>query len=61
MLAPFYFMFVFATHERGNIFNMPPPLWFGTALLDNISILASRPAVLEEPRLEPLWASRPPR
>jgi multiple sugar transport system permease protein len=42
MLAPFYFMFVFATHERGNIFNMPPPLWFGSALLDNISILASR-------------------
>ena len=29
MLAPFWFMFVFATHSRGEIFNLPPPLWFG--------------------------------
>jgi multiple sugar transport system permease protein len=25
MLAPFYFMFVFATHSRTEIFNLPPP------------------------------------
>ena len=42
MLAPFYFMFVFATHSRTAIFNMPPPMWFGTDLLDNLQILTSR-------------------
>ena len=26
MLAPFYFMFVFATQSRTDIFNVPPPL-----------------------------------
>ena len=42
MLTPFYFMFVFATHSRTAIFNMPPPMWFGTDLLDNLQILTSR-------------------
>jgi multiple sugar transport system permease protein len=42
MLAPFYFMFVFATHSRTEIFNLPPPLWFGSALGDNLQILFSR-------------------
>ena len=42
MLAPFYFMFVFATHTRAEIFDLPPPLWFGSAFLDNLQILASR-------------------
>ena len=42
MLAPFYFMFVFATHSRTAIFNMPPPMWFGADLLDNLQILTSR-------------------
>ena len=42
MLAPFYFMFVFATHSRTEIFNLPPPLWFGDALGDNLRILTSR-------------------
>jgi len=42
MLAPFYFMFVFATHSRTAIFNMPPPMWFGSDLLDNLQILTSR-------------------
>ena len=42
MLAPFYFMFVFATHSRTEIFSMPPPLWFGSALLDNMSILTEK-------------------
>ena len=39
MLAPFYFMFVFATHTRSNIFSLPPPLWFGDALLLNFKLL----------------------
>jgi multiple sugar transport system permease protein len=42
MLAPFYFMFVFATHSRTDIFNLPPPLWFGTELLANVQILATK-------------------
>lgn len=42
MLAPFYFMFVFATQSRGEIFNLPPPLWFGDDLLANLQILTER-------------------
>lgn len=42
MLAPFWFMFVFASHTRSDIFNLPPPVWFGQALMDNLQILASR-------------------
>ena len=33
MLAPFYFMFVFATHSRTEIFSLPPPLFFGDDFL----------------------------
>ena len=42
MLAPFYFMFVFATHTRTEIFDLPPPLWFGGDLLANLKILTER-------------------
>lgn len=42
MLAPFYFMFVYATHTREDIYRLPPPLWFGGALLDNLHILSTR-------------------
>lgn len=42
MLAPFYFMFVFATHSRTEIFNLPPPLWFGDDLVTNMKILTER-------------------
>jgi multiple sugar transport system permease protein len=42
MLAPFYFMFVFATHSRTEIFNLPPPLWFGDDLAANLKILTER-------------------
>ena len=42
MLAPFYFMFVFATQSRTAIFNMPPPMWFGADLLENLRILTTR-------------------
>jgi multiple sugar transport system permease protein len=39
MLAPFYFMFVFATHTRSEIFSLPPPTWFGDAALLNLKLL----------------------
>ncbi len=42
MLAPFYFMFVFATQSRTDIFNLPPPLWFGDSLQVNLDILTAR-------------------
>ncbi|MDD2920211.1 carbohydrate ABC transporter permease [Rhodoferax sp.] len=42
MLAPFYFMFVFASHSRSEIFSMPPPLWFGNDFMLNFSILNER-------------------
>ncbi|MFO1339212.1 MAG: carbohydrate ABC transporter permease [Burkholderiaceae bacterium] len=41
-LAPFYFMFVFATHSRSEIFNLPPPMWFGDDLAANLRILTTR-------------------
>jgi multiple sugar transport system permease protein len=42
MLAPFYFMFVFATHSRTEIFNLPPPLFFGDNFLINLKILTEK-------------------
>lgn len=42
MLAPFWLMFVFATQSRGEIFSLPPPVWFGDDLLANLQILTSR-------------------
>ena len=39
MMAPFYFMFVFATHDRSDIFQLPPPVWFGTGFWSNLDIL----------------------
>lgn len=42
MLAPFYFMFVFASHSRSDIFSLPPPLWFGNDFMLNFSILTDR-------------------
>jgi len=42
MLAPFYFMFVFATHSRTEIFSLPLPLFFGDSLAENIKILTTR-------------------
>ncbi len=42
MLTPFYFMFVFATHSRTEIFNLPPPLFFGDSFLLNLEILTSK-------------------
>jgi multiple sugar transport system permease protein len=42
MLAPFYFMFVFATHSRTEIMSVPPPLLPGDDLLTNLGILTER-------------------
>ncbi len=42
MLLPFYFMFVFASHSRTEIFNLPPPLFFGSDFLLNVDILTSK-------------------
>jgi multiple sugar transport system permease protein len=42
MMAPFYFMFIFATHHNEQIFTVPPPLWFGNALGDNLRELLTR-------------------
>ncbi len=42
MLAPFWFMFVFATHSRTDIFSLPPPLWFGADLISNLKILTDK-------------------
>ncbi|SEJ33937.1 multiple sugar transport system permease protein [Deinococcus reticulitermitis] len=41
-IAPFYFMFVFATHTRDQIFQLPPPLWFGDNLGENYRNLMER-------------------
>ena len=38
-ILPFYFMFVFATHPRENIFMTPPPVWFGDHFLENYRVL----------------------
>jgi multiple sugar transport system permease protein len=42
MLLPFYFMFVFASHSRTEIFNLPPPLFFGSDFLLNLDILTTK-------------------
>jgi len=42
LVAPFYFTFVFASHTRNAIFDTPPPLWFGSAALDNYHMLLER-------------------
>lgn len=42
MLAPFYLMFVFATHTDSAILSLPPPLWFGDALADNLRTLLQK-------------------
>lgn len=39
MMAPFWLMFIFATHTRGEIFSLPPPVFFGSALTGNLAIL----------------------
>lgn len=45
MMAPFYFMFIYATHNRDAIFTLPPPLIFGTDFFANFNILVSKIAL----------------
>ena len=42
MLGPFYFMFVFATQSRSDIFSVPPPLFFGDHFFENMKILMAK-------------------
>jgi len=42
MLAPFWFMMVFATHSNTEILSVPPPTWFGDQFLVNIADLLQR-------------------
>jgi multiple sugar transport system permease protein len=42
LVAPLYFTFVFASHGRSEIFNSPPPLWFGSNALNNLELLQER-------------------
>jgi multiple sugar transport system permease protein len=42
MIAPFYFMFIFATHTDNAILSVPPPLLPGNAFVDNIHMLLTR-------------------
>lgn len=42
MVAPFYMMFVFATHTDAAILSLPPPMWFGEALGDNLRTLTQK-------------------
>jgi multiple sugar transport system permease protein len=42
MCAPFYFMFVFATHTSAEIYSVPPPSWFGASALHNLALLQER-------------------
>ncbi len=42
MLLPFYFMFVFASHSRTEIFTLPPPLFFGDSFMANMEILTTK-------------------
>ncbi|MEG2603459.1 MAG: carbohydrate ABC transporter permease [Clostridia bacterium] len=39
MILPFYWMFVLATHETHDIFNFPPPFWFGNSLGANFAFM----------------------
>lgn len=41
-IAPFYFMFIFATHQRSEIFGFPPPIWFGEHFWSNYQILLQK-------------------
>jgi ABC-type glycerol-3-phosphate transport system permease component len=36
---PFYYMLVTSTHRTSDILNIPPPLWFGSALIQNYTEL----------------------
>ena len=39
MVLPFYWMFVLSTHETHDIFQFPPPFWFGGSLMANFQFM----------------------
>ena len=41
-VAPFYYMFVFASLDRAEIFQLPPPAWFGDNAAQNYGALLER-------------------
>lgn len=42
MVAPFWCLLAFATHPRSEILAMPPPVWPGHALRDNLILLGTK-------------------
>lgn len=38
-IFPFYYMLVFSTHRSATILDIPPPLWFSDALIQNYNEL----------------------
>lgn len=38
-IFPFFYMIVLATRGRAEIFNYPPPLWFGDGFVENYQML----------------------
>jgi multiple sugar transport system permease protein len=42
MLAPFWYMMVYATHTNADILSVPPPSWFGNHLIANLADLVQR-------------------
>ena len=42
MVAPFWYMLVFATHSNTEILSVPPPSWFGDQLFVNLADLLQR-------------------
>jgi multiple sugar transport system permease protein len=42
MATPFYFLAIFATHSRAEIFSLPPPLWIGDQFWSNLAGLSQK-------------------
>lgn len=43
MLLPFWYLLVFASHDSGSIFNLPPPMLPGRQFANNIATLSATP------------------
>ncbi|MGM0507923.1 MAG: carbohydrate ABC transporter permease [Fusobacteriota bacterium] len=41
-IFPFYYMIVLSTKSREGIFTFPPPMWFGTHFMENLSNLLEK-------------------
>jgi len=42
MAMPFYFLAIFATHSRTEIFSLPPPIWIGDQFWFNLTALLQK-------------------